>query len=67
MISFGSPIELKAKGMVKNYILYMACFCSEDSLGDDRRAKFSLVYEMRASKLDGDDVTAFSLTRARAV
>ena len=41
----------------------MACFCSEDSRGDDRRAKFSLVYEIRASKADGDDVTAVSLTR----
>ena len=36
--------------MVKNYILCMACFCSEDSRGDDRRPKFSLVYEIRASK-----------------
>ena len=38
----------------------MACFCSEDSRGDDRRAKFSLVHEIRASEADGDDVTAFS-------
>ena len=53
--------------MVKNYVLCMACFCSEDSRGDDRTAKFSLVYEIQASKGDGDDVTAFSLTRARAV
>ena len=46
--------------MVKNYILCMACFCSENSGGDDRRAKFSLVYEIAASKLDGDDVIAVS-------
>ena len=52
--------------MVKNHILCMACFCSEDSRRDDRRAKFSLVYEIRASKADSDDVTAFSLTRQSA-
>ena len=57
----------RVRGMVKNYVLCMACFCSEDSRGDDCTAKFSLVYEIRASKLDGDDVTAVSLTRARAV
>ena len=49
----------------------MACFCNEDSRGDDRRAKFSLVYEIRASKAiesaDVSDVTAFSLTRQRAM
>ena len=38
------------EGMVKNYVLCMACFCSEDSRGDDCRAKFSLVYEIRASE-----------------
>ena len=53
--------------MVKNCVLCMACFCSEDSRGDDRRAKFSLVYELQASKADGDDVTAVSLTRQRAM
>ena len=53
--------------MVKNYVLCMACICSEDSRGDDRTAKFNLVYKIRASKTDGDDVTALSLTRARAV
>ena len=53
--------------MVKNYVLCMACFCNEVSRGDDRRAKFSLVYEIRASKLNGDDVTAFSLSRQRAM
>ena len=49
--------------MVKNYILCMTCFSSEDSRGDDCRAKFGLVYEIRASKATSDDVTAFSLTR----
>ena len=53
--------------MVKNYVLCMACFCSEDGRSDDHRAKFSLLYEIRDSELDGDDVTTFSLTRARAV
>ena len=53
--------------MVKKYILCMACFYREDSRGDDRRAKFSLVYEIRASKLESDDVTAFSLTQQRAI
>ena len=53
--------------MVKYYVLCMACFCSEESRGDDHTAKFSLLYEIRASKADGDDVTAVSLTRARAV
>ena len=48
--------------MIKNYVLCMTCFCSEDSRGDDCRAKFSLVYEIRASEADGDDVTAVSLT-----
>ena len=46
--------------MVKNYILFIARFCNEDSRGDDCRAKFSLVYEIRASNADGDDVTAVS-------
>ena len=45
----------------------MACFCSEDSRGDGRRAKFSLVYEIEPRKLDGDDVNAFSLTRTRTM
>ena len=53
--------------MVKNFVLCMACFCNEDSRGDDSTAKFSLVYEIRASKADGDDVATVSLTRARAV
>ena len=53
--------------MVKNYVLCMACIFSEDSRGDDRRAKFSLVYEIRALEADGDDVTTVSLTRACAV
>ena len=43
--------DLKAaQGIVKNYILYMACFRSEDSHGEDRTAEFGLVYEIRASK-----------------
>ena len=42
----------------------MACICNEDSRGDERRAKSSLVYEIRASRADGDDVTSVSLTRA---
>ena len=46
--------------MVKNHIFCMACFSIEDSRRDDRRAKFSLVHEIAASKLDGDDVIAVS-------
>ena len=37
--------------MVKNHILCMACFSIEDSRGDDRRAKFSLVYEIRDTEM----------------
>ena len=41
----------EVKGRVWSKIIFcMACFCSEDSRGDDRRAKFSLVYEIRASE-----------------
>ena len=36
---------LKA-GYGQNHILCMACFCSEDSRGDDRRAKFSMQPEI---------------------
>ena len=42
----------------------MACFSSEDSRGDDCRAKFSLIHVIRASKADGDDVIAVSLLSA---
>ena len=41
----------RVKGRVwSKIVLCMACFCKEDSRGDDRTAKFSLVYEIPASK-----------------
>ena len=50
MHEWGKSGPVLKAGYGQNYILCMACFCSEDSRGDDRRAKFSLVYEIGASR-----------------
>ena len=61
---------IERQGMVKNYILCIACFCNEAmKIVVAMTAGLNLAWFTRyePQKLDGDDVTAVSLTRARAV
>ena len=53
--------------MVKNYSLCMACFCNEDVVAMTGELNLALFTRYEPRKLDGDDVSAVSLTRARDV